>query len=392
MIETLGQVRLTDIVDILVVTVFLWTLIGWLRRTRARLAVLGLSILTAIYLGARFLDLQLTAWILQGFFAVFVVVVVVVFQEEIRRFFERIGMWGLRRPSSSPPPDFVDLLVRAVARFAEEKTGALLIFRGKEPLERHVQGGIPLDARISEPLLFSLLDPHSPGHDGAVLLSGDRMERFAVHLPLSRNLGQIGTAGTRHAAALGITERCDALAVVVSEERGVVSVAKHGEIRQLERPSELTGEIREYLREQLPEGGDGGRIPWRGISIGWREAIVSFALAVALWMVAVPGSAVIQVTRSAEIVPENIPSGYQIDRIEPDRAEVTLSGRRRDLYLRPAGKLRVSLDVFLIQLGRRTFQLTPSQVSGERGASVVDVAPAEVVVTVQSAEENGREP
>ena len=118
----------------------------------------------------------------------------------------------------------------------------------REPIESHVEGGIALDGRLSEPLLLSLFDPSSPGHDGAVILRGAQIERFAVHLPLSVNRAALGPGGTRHAAALGLSERCDAICIVVSEERGTVSVARDGLLRVLARPQDLALELRRGAR------------------------------------------------------------------------------------------------------------------------------------------------
>src|SRR5262245_61437702 len=178
--------------------------IDWLRRARADLALVGIGILGIIYLLARQLGLGLTAWIFQGFFAVFLILIVVLFQADLRQGFERIALWGLRRNRSAlPAADSNAQLVSAVAKLAATRRGALIVLPGRDPVERHLQGGIGLDGRLSEPLLLSLFDPHSPGHDGAVLVDRDLVRRFAVHLPLSADRSQLGMLGTRHAAALG---------------------------------------------------------------------------------------------------------------------------------------------------------------------------------------------
>jgi DNA integrity scanning protein DisA with diadenylate cyclase activity len=133
-----------------------------------------------------------------------VLVAVVVFQQDLRRLFERIAALGFRRRLLPAGPDAIDTLVRAIAHLAEHRRGALIVLPGREAVAGHVQGGLPLRADITEPLLLSLFDPHSPGHDGAVIVSGDRLMQFAVHLPLSTDHAQLGQRGTRHAAALGL--------------------------------------------------------------------------------------------------------------------------------------------------------------------------------------------
>ena len=247
----------------------LWAGIVWLQRTRARLAMLGVGIVGVVYLVASRLGLQLTAWILQGFVAVFVFVVVVVFQDDLRRLFEQIAVWGLRRRPTTSPPQVVDILTRSVARLARTRTGALVVLPGLDPLDRHIEGGIELGARISEPLLLSLFDASSPGHDGAVLVEGDRATRFAVHLPLSTDRGQLGQGGTRHAAGLGLSERADALCVVVSEERGTVSVARDGLLRVLPQPEALASELHSFIAATSPSEAPLAR--WRGLVSRWRE-------------------------------------------------------------------------------------------------------------------------
>jgi uncharacterized protein (TIGR00159 family) len=238
-IETLLSIRLSELVDLAAAWIMVWAGISWLRTTPARLALAGLGILVAVYLLARQLDLVLTTWILQSFTAVAVLVAVVVFQQDLRRLFEQIAALGFGRRLLPAGSDAVDTLVRAIASLAERRHGALIVIPGREPVEGHVAGGLPLDAQITEPLLLSIFDPHSPGHDGALVVAGDRATRFAVHLPLSTDRAQLGQRGTRHAAALGLAEQTDALCIAVSEERGTVSVAEAGRLRTLPAPSEI---------------------------------------------------------------------------------------------------------------------------------------------------------
>jgi uncharacterized protein (TIGR00159 family) len=356
-----------------------------LRRTRARVALTGVAILGVVYLFARQLGLRVTAGILQGFFAVLIIVVVVVFQEDLRRFFEQIGSWGLRRRRKTVRTGMTDLLVRAVAHLAATRTGALLVIPGTEDLERHVEGGISLNGDLSEPILLSLFDASSPGHDGAVILRGSEIERFAVHLPLSSDHAQLGAGGTRHAAALGLAERTDALCVVVSEERGKVSVASHGALRILSRPEELAEELNRFLRETSPE-----KQPeplWRRVRGVWKEASVSIALAALLWLVFVPGSSMTEVTHRVSVVVDNLPRGYVLEEIDPPEVEVTLGGRRRDAYLVNRAALGVRLDALLVELGRRTFEITPANLTHPPTLTILEVVPDHVRLSVRQEEE-----
>jgi diadenylate cyclase len=374
-----------DLVDIATVGVLLWLAIRFVRRTRGRPALTGLTLLGGVYLLARALDLQLTASLFQGFFAVLVLVIVVVFQEDLRRLFEQLG--SLRRGAAREGRgvDVNDVIVRAVARLAATRVGALIVLPHREPIESHVEGGIALDGRISEPLLLSIFDPSSPGHDGAVILRGSRLERFAVHLPLSVNRAALGPGGTRHAAALGLAERCDATCIVVSEERGTVSVARDGVIRVLAQPQDLAHELLAARGAREAEAHQ----PW------WRDragvdAALAAAGAVALWFVFVPGSALTEVTVPAAVKVTNLPDDLELESVEPAQVQVTLRGLRRDLVLSDPDQVTVRVDGFLARMGRRTFAIEENSVHRPEALDVVSVHPDRVKLSVRPAA--GEEP
>jgi uncharacterized protein (TIGR00159 family) len=368
-----------DLVDIAAVAGLSWLAIRYLRRIRGRAALLGLGLLGAIYALARGLELRLTATIFQAFFAVLVLVLIVVFQEDLRRLFEQLGTWRRRQKRTDTHDNTLDLLVRVVARLAPSRTGALIVLPGREPLDRHVDGGIAIHGAVSEPLLLSLFDSSSPGHDGAVLLRDDRVERFAAHLPLSANHGAIGAGGTRHAAALGLAERCDSICVVVSEERGTVSVARDGVIRTLARPEDLVAELRATFS---PEGEP--RVWWH------REFALDAAIAIAgafiAWAALIPGSDVSEVTVPAAIEIANLPANLEIESIEPPEAQVRIRGLRRDLLLANGQGVRVGIDGYLARLGRRTFTLSRESVRGHDPQDVIEIVPSKVRITVRNAE------
>ena len=164
---------------------------------------------------------------------------------------------------------------------AEDKVGALVVLKGSDDLARHLQGGIELRGLVSKPLLDSIFDPHSAGHDGAVVIEDGQVERFSAHLPISKNRKEIGSRGTRHAAALGLSERCDALLVVVSEERGVVSVAEGGKLKAITSPAELKGRLEGFIQEKFPVQKES---TWRRLVVHhWRMKFVSTLLAVIGW-------------------------------------------------------------------------------------------------------------
>jgi uncharacterized protein (TIGR00159 family) len=379
MANLLSLIFWRDLVDVATVGFLIWLAIRFVRRTRGRRALTGLLLLGGVYLLASALDLELTASLFQAFFAVLVLIVVVVFQEDLRRLFEQLG--SLRRvPERDAADDVVDLLVRAVSRLTTTRTGALFVLPARESIDSHVEGGVVLQGRISEPLLLSIFDASSPGHDGAVVLRGNRVERFAVHLPLSSNVAALGPGGTRHAAALGLSERCDATCVVVSEERGAVSIARDGVLRVLRRPEDLAGELR-----PADEDAAAGRPRWRERAA--LDAVLAAAGAMALWAVFVPGSAPREIVVPAAVRVSNLPKDLEIESIEPEEVSVTLRGLRRALVLSEPDQVGVRGDAYLARLGRRTFTLDEDSVRHPELLEVVSIEPEKIKLSLRGVSE-----
>lgn len=382
----MNGLRWTDALDVTLVAALIWVGLVWVRRSRARFALVGVALVGVIYLLASRLHLQLTAWILQGFFAVFVIFVVVVFQEDLRRLFEQIAIWGLRRRSPVLQEGTTESVVKAVRRMAAARTGMLLVIPGREPLDRYIDGGVSLDAWLSEALLLSLFDTRTPGHDGAAILVSNQLTRFAVHLPLSSDRAQIGEGGTRHAAALGLAERSDALCVVVSEERGTISVARDGAMRELSGHQELERELDQFLETHAREVREA--LGWSALRTHLPEGALSIALALTFWYVLVPGATPVQVTQPVPVVVKNLPDGFALIGAEPATVDVTFEGLRRELALENLDETRIRVDALLVELGRRTFQVDSGDVSHPDSVRVVAVDPGRVRLSVRQQGEN----
>jgi diadenylate cyclase len=382
----------SDLLDVALVSALVYAVIVWMRGGRAHLALFGIGILGCVYLLAEQLGLTLMAWLFQAFFAVFLVMLVVVFQRELRQAFERIAVWGLRRTwTEEGSPDLVDTLATTASDLAAARRGALIVLPGRDPIERHVEGGIALSGRVSEPLLLSLFDPGSAGHDGAVIINGDDVERFAVHLPLSSNRQQLMRKGTRHAAALGLAERTDCLCLVVSEETGRISVARQGRLRHVSGASALAAELRSFLQPEAVHQERSWATPLRQLAGNWREFGAAVALSSVLWVLVVPGSDVAERIVRVGISVENLPEGYELESLDPQEVSATVSGLRRDLFLLDADQFHVVVDGFLVGLGRRTFELSPQSVRHPPELVVSDVSPGQLRLSIKkSAGGNGK--
>lgn len=278
---------ITAVFDILLFSVFVYGLIMLLKQTRALFVVYGIIIVSFIYGAAEVFDFPLTAAALNLFFSVFLVGMVIIFQAELRRYFEIIAIAlspSAKNMAKKPATEDIDRVVRVAERFAKEKTGMLVVFAGREALGRHLSGGFDLYGKISEPLLESIFDASSPGHDGALVIEGKTITKFGVHLPLSQDFGQIEIYGTRHSAGLGIAEVSDALAVIVSEEKGTISVARDGSLKSVKSGADLRAAIAGFLREKHAKK---RLFPLAGTVTNIPEKALAVLLAVAAWFIVV---------------------------------------------------------------------------------------------------------
>jgi diadenylate cyclase len=232
MSSLLQQFRWIDLLDILIVAVAVYQIILALRGTRAFQMLLGLALLyLASWVSLR-IGLVTVNWALSNLLAVWLFLVIILFQPELRRALASMGRRGslLRAFWRYQEAHMIDEVVRAVVSLAAKKVGAIVVLERESRLPDLAASGTAIDAVMSRRLLESIFFPYSPLHDGAVILSRDRVVAAACFLPLSLNADLPRDLGTRHRAAVGVTEEGDAIAVVVSEESGAISLVVGGEI------------------------------------------------------------------------------------------------------------------------------------------------------------------
>lgn len=239
-----------DLVDILLMAFAVYWLLLLIRGTRAAQMVLGLLILVLVWLLSRQLDLRVTGFILDGFAPVLALILVVIFQADIRRALTRVGR-GLFTGAPRQEAQAVEEVVRASQSLAQRRVGALMVIEREVGLDEYLELGTRIDSELSRELLVALFLPYSPLHDGAVVIREGRVAAAGCILPLALQSNLPSTLGTRHRAALGITDETDSIAVVVSEETGRISLVCGDELRDdLDGPRlrqellALTGNVR----------------------------------------------------------------------------------------------------------------------------------------------------
>lgn len=367
----------TDALDVFVVALLLYAAIRWARRSEGALVAVGVVLVSGGWAVARALGLELTTWAFQGVFALFAVVLAVLFQEELRRALETIAAVALgRRQDVRPRLDTSSVLAEALFELARRRIGALVILPGLQPLRRHLRGGVPLDGALSAALLESLFDPGSLGHDGAVLIENRRVKSFALQLPLSREAGKLAGLGMRHAAALGLSERSDALCIAVSEERGAISLAQAGNLAPIGDPADLRARIDRFFRDTLPLGRRSSPLR-RALLAHRREKLAALGAATALWWLLVHGAEVVERPVSVPLVLD-LPRGAEA-MIEPAAVEARLRGPRRMLlWLRFC--LALPLDATRIRPGANRLAASARDLELPEGVSA---RPFEVAVRVR---------
>ena len=238
-----------DWLDVLLVALVLYYLLLLIRGTRAVQVVVGILALVVIYYGARTLNLPALEMTLETFFALLPVAIIVLFQNEIRRALAGFGRTRLWTGAGAiDVQEVAQQVTMAASTLAESKTGALIVFERREGLRNYAENGIQIDAEVSVDLLVSLFFPDAPTHDGAVIIQNGRIAAATCFLPLTRS--SVSTQfGTRHRAGLGISEETDALAVVVSEETGEMSLAVGGEFERPLSSSSLLTLLLQHLSE-----------------------------------------------------------------------------------------------------------------------------------------------
>ena len=232
---------LLDVLDILILAYVFYRLFLLIRGTRALQMVVGLLILAIASLISRVGELHATHWILQNLWTIWVLAIIILFQPELRQALARVGQSSFLggQQHTIEHPHVLDEVVKACVSWADKKVGALIVLRRDTPLQEYIEGGVSIGGQVSQELLCSIFIPLSPLHDGAVIIEDSQLTLASCYLPLTANPNLSRTLGTRHRAAVGLTEETDAVVVVVSEETGYISLAIGGRLTRNLTPTDL---------------------------------------------------------------------------------------------------------------------------------------------------------
>ncbi|MGE5310542.1 MAG: diadenylate cyclase, partial [Nitrospirota bacterium] len=315
-----------DVLDVLVISILIHRLFLLFRGTSVLQIMVGLLFLWVLHGIAQAAGLVLTSWFLEGFGAIAVLVLVVVFRNEIREVLIQTNpvRLFLGRPYE---PQVINpaAIVQTAFQLARTRTGALLVFQNRDRVTEFLREGIPLGGRYTPQIIESIFAKDSPVHDGAAIIRGNRIERVGTFLPLTQREGLPQIFGSRHRAAIGLTELSDAVVISVSEERGEVSLVYRGKVEMIRDPRRLERGLRRLLLGVAPERKPASLArEWLTQAAG---LVLTFVLVSAFWVLSGKQQSLINLTIPLDF--RNIPEYLELKRASAERVEVQITGKGR---------------------------------------------------------------
>jgi uncharacterized protein (TIGR00159 family) len=369
------------VLDILLLTTALFLLYRALHRLGAWKIVAGIFLAIGIFFVANILDLKGIRWLYSNLSQVALIGLIVIFQPEIRKVFERAASFR-GRGRGRDHTDLVMVIVDSAFFLAEKKRGAIFIVPGKEPIERWLSGGVDLNGTPTFPLIISIFDPNSPGHDGALIIDGGRLTKFGVRLPLSKTGKLSDDFGTRHHAALGLSEVSDSLVVVVSEERGIITTFRDGKPKRVHDRSGLSTTLISHWETIAYHGIE---VPKETRTREW-VAQIGFSLIVALvfWSSVILGQ--IEIREKAFTVPIEyigIPNHLALAGDKPTEIKLYLAGPKSNLDAMTPTNLSTRINLSKALAGRQVFVVSQENVLLPKNVKLVGASPTSIAVSLE---------
>jgi diadenylate cyclase len=368
------------VLDILLMTGGLYFLYRTLLRLGTWKIVAGILVAIAIFLLAQTLDLIGIEWIYSNVSPVALIALIVIFQPELRKIFERAV--SLRRNELGDGSlELSRTVSEAVSALAQQHRGALIVFPGKEPIQQWISGGWPLNAEPSFPLIMSLFDPNSPGHDGALIIKNGKLTRFGTRLPFSKSKRLSDDYGTRHHAGMGLTEVTDALVLVVSEERGSIMKFQQGEAERLNDKGEIPGQILSHWKNtaSYPFRTRTSKRRWGSVL----QLTASLMLAIFFWSTLILARGVTlekAVTVPVEYV--SVPPNLVLLGDKFSEVKLHLAGAKTVLDSLNPSMVSVKIDLSKSMPGVQTYAITSDNIKLPKGVKLLNSEPSSLTFTL----------
>ena len=380
LLTTLQNITFPEILDIALIAFGLYVVLLFVKQTKSYMLAGVIMFLFTIHFLSQNLNLTLTRSIIQPAYTIIFIMIAVVFQRELRRFFKWIvvGQLDIFTSSKQISKGSSAEIAETLLYMAEKKIGAIIVFPGRQDIDDITEGGQPLSGKITKEILLSIFDSSSPGHDGAVIIDGNRIKEFGVHLPLARDYTNYRKAGTRHRAAAGITEDTDAIALVVSEERGVVSMFKHGKMIAIKNEVEL----REILKKLTGEAEKKNTSFWNFFfvqNVGTK--LTALVLTSAVWMLFYAQVGIVKKEYTIPLSFQLLSANLEVDATTGKRQiEVVVEGKSSDINTFAGDKLEVRVDAKDFVAGTKRIEITEDMINVPSFIQISDINPEVVSV------------
>lgn len=378
------NISFIEIIDIGVVALAIYVVLLFIKQTRSYFLIGIVLTLILVSLISQNLDLALTRAILQPVSTLIFIVIAIVFQREIRRFFKWIATGQSHIFSFSSDKHISKAasgeVAEALLYMSAKKIGGIIVFTGKQDIDDIIEGGQRLGGEITKEIILSIFDTSSAGHDGAIIVDNDSIKQFGVHLPLAREYSDYRSVGTRHRASAGITEDTDSVAFTVSEERGTISMYKDGK-GEIIRDEE---ELRDILKTLSGEVDDEKTNFWKYFffsNLGAKGTAIGLTLLV--WLMLFVQSGVIRKEYTVPVSFQLIPANLELDsKSGVKEITITVEGKTRDIGLIIPGNLEAKIDAKDFQVGYKRVEITRSMINVPSFVNVITIEPKSINVNL----------
>lgn len=371
-----------DLIDVLFLSLVAYQLFVWFKGTKAFRVLIGLVVLAGIYSLARFWGLFMTTWVFQVLWQVLVILLLILFQAEIRQVLEKVSLLRyLRARRYFSKAAIVEEISRVAFDLARDNTGAILVMTREDDPAEFISGGQPVMALPTAAIIKSIFNPQSPAHDGAVVVSGERVTEMGAFLPLTKREDLPAEYGTRHRAAVGLCERTDSICLVISEERGKVSTVVRGEVRAWDSSEGLASQLKDWLGVTESPGPTLKSFVKAVFIENWGAKIGALLLVTLAWLL-MAGAQEMKTTMKVPVDFINVEGGLVVMDDTSRWVSLDVSGRRRQIVNLGPGVVKVRVDLAGLPAGSHLVRLWAKDVTMPLGLTIGGAWPQNIRVTL----------
>ncbi len=380
----LSNIGLPDILDILFISIISYQFYIWFWGTKAFKALIGIVLLSGVFILAKSWGLFLTTWVFQILWQVFVILLIILFQKEIRQMLERFNplkTFGFRHRSTAD--GWVPAFSNWAFDVAKKRIGAIIVFERTDLVFDLITKGIAMECDPQPEILNSIFYKESPLHDGATLISKGKILKTSCYLPLTAREDLPQEWGTRHRAALGLAEQCDAWVMIISEERGEVSFAVNNDLRKVKDEKELSTLLEDAVLEFKEADTDIKEKIKSWFTRQYKTKAAVLTLVFIMWLI-FAGQQNFEKKIALPLNFKNIPAGLVVSLPAEPKISITCRGLRKDVSQLNENNIITSIDLFSARLGKSSYTITPGDlILPNDRIHIVHITPSRMELTIE---------